>query len=151
MTQKELKARQRAEVKKYREWEDSYERISYATHIECLARDDDALVIQVLHDIPRRYRTKAQEFLYILLTDVRGFVLPYFIPGGTQDRHETFIFLNFSHRMSNKRKMTTIAHEIAHGVLNQSNGGRKAEQEADDLCEKWGLGRAYKSYEQFRT
>ena len=46
--------------------------------------------------------------------------------------------------------MTIIAHEIAHGVLNGPKLGlKKAEQAADDLCEKWGFGRVYMSYERF--
>ena len=149
MTQEALKARQRAQMKKEREWEDSYEGISYATRIECPHGDDDVLVIQVLHDIPRRYRMKAIEFIYFLMiSGVRGYVSSFFVPGEImKDRKKPLILLNFVHRMSKKEKMTTIAH----GVLNQPNGGRKAEQEADDLCEKWGFGRAYKSYEQFGT
>ncbi len=150
MTQEELKKWQRAQMKKEREWEDSHDGINYATHIECPAGHDDALVIQVLHDIPRRYRIKAQEFHYFVLC-TSSITLPVYILGGTEDRTDIYIFLNFAHRMSKKGKMTTIAHEIAHGVLNQPNGGPRAERAADDLCEKWGFGRVYESYERSRT
>ena len=152
VNQEELKKWQRAQMKKEREWEDSYEGISYAARIECPAGHDDALVIQVLHDILRHYRMKAIEFIYFLMTSgVRGYVSPIFVPGGAEDQKKTLILLNFSQRMTKKEKMTTIAHEIAHGILDQPNGGRKAEQAADDLCEKWGFGRAYMSYEKFRA
>jgi hypothetical protein len=151
MTQEELKKWQQKKMKEYREWEDSFEGISYSTDIECPVGYDDALVIQVLHDIPRRYRIRAQEFRYFVLSDVKGFTLPVCFPGGDKNRTSTFILLNLSHRTSKKDKMTTIAHEIAHGVLNHGSGGRENERAADDLCEKWGFGRAYKSYEQFRS
>lgn len=61
------------------------------------------------------------------------------------------ILLNFgSMKKSTKaRIMTTIAHEIAHFILGHSPASPiegNDDKEADDLCEKWGFGRAYESY-----
>ena len=65
---------------------------------------------------------------------------------------KAFIILNFKGLRSQESKLCTIAHEIAHYVLspdNRSMGGEKEERQADDLCESWGFGRAYKSYRMF--
>jgi hypothetical protein len=94
MTQEEWKKYQRKKMSQYRDWEDSFEGINYNTHIECPAGHDDALVIQVLHDIPRRYRTKAPEFIYFLMiSGVKGYVSPFFVPGGAKDQKKTLRFL----------------------------------------------------------
>jgi hypothetical protein len=63
-----------------------------------------------------------------------------------------FILLNFAamEGMTEDDKMSIIAHEIAHFVLGHNSYSpkeRNAEKEADDLAEKWGFKRAYKSYE----
>ena len=52
--------------------------------------------------------------------------------------------------------MDTVAHEVAHFILGDYSGnllvpkrpkGYKPERAADDLTEKWGFRRAYKSYD----
>lgn len=62
------------------------------------------------------------------------------------------IFLDFSGMKSSSEnyKMTVIAHEIAHFILGHeaSDGGTKIEKATDNLCEEWGFGRAYKSYDE---
>jgi hypothetical protein len=60
--------------------------------------------------------------------------------------------LNFKGMRSERSKVDLVAHEVAHYVLDSSgiNEGREAaERAADDLCEKWGLRRAYKNYRRF--
>lgn len=63
------------------------------------------------------------------------------------------IVLRFEHTDTKKRMETLVAHEIAHAWLLRNDpyarGGSKAERAADDLCEKWGYGRCYKSYKMF--
>jgi hypothetical protein len=63
-----------------------------------------------------------------------------------------FIVLNFAamREESEVDKMNTIAHEIAHFILGHDGYDpreRNMEKEADDLIEKWGFKRKYKSYE----
>jgi len=62
--------------------------------------------------------------------------------------NQPLIVLNFS-EMKKGSEMDTVAHEIAHFVLKQESGGKKSEKEADDLSEKWGFKRCYKSYDDF--
>ena len=70
MTQEELKELRKWERDKMKE-KDSFEGILEAMHI-CPVGYDSLLIAEVLHDIPRRYRIKAQEFYYFLLSDIRG-------------------------------------------------------------------------------
>ena len=82
------------------------------------------------------------------------------------DKHEfselrygmPFIILNLSGCKSDIERFITIAHEIAHTYLGhwhkEKSGIAKSmkeniflfEKQADDLIEKWGFNRAYKSY-----
>ena len=57
------------------------------------------------------------------------------------------ILLNFCgmNNLNDQEIMTVIAHEIAHFILGHMTGGEANEKEADDLCEKWGFGRAYEN------
>ena len=70
---------------------------------------------------------------------------------GSDNENLPVIILNFSamKQESENYKRTTIAHEIAHFILEHesSSGGIIIEKNADDLCEKWGFGRAYDSYD----
>jgi Zn-dependent peptidase ImmA (M78 family) len=68
---------------------------------------------------------------------------------------QPLIFINFSEmkKLSKKRKMNIVAHEIAHFILNhhlkncsKMKDGMRLEKEADDLIVKWGFKREYKSY-----
>lgn len=62
------------------------------------------------------------------------------------------LVLHLCEDKTDQKKMTTIAHEIAHVLLGHADVATmksiSEEREADDLCEKWGFGRAYESYEQ---
>ena len=110
------------------------------------------LIALVLQKLPLNVAQK-------VLTEVQ-----FIIIDGAIGRHEliscqshdelklTFtIFLNFLgiNRLKKiENRHTVIAHEIAHFYLkhNDNNGGAEEEREADDLCEKWGFGRAYRTY-----
>ena len=64
-----------------------------------------------------------------------------------------FVLLNFANmrKESKNVKMSTIAHEIAHFVLGHGmEGGEEKERTADDLIEKWGFKRVYRSYSAFQ-
>lgn len=66
------------------------------------------------------------------------------------------IILNLPEGTAEAERMDTIAHEIAHFILGHFHAGgelirkgqreRTGEREADDLTEKWGFRRCYKSY-----
>lgn len=68
---------------------------------------------------------------------------------------QVFIIFNFKCIRSAETKMNTIAHEIAH-FINKPKDSCKTrlanieEKEADDLAEKWGFERSYKSYKKFK-
>jgi len=70
------------------------------------------------------------------------------------DLKRTFILLNFTamEKEPNPVKMSTIAHEIAHFILGhhkvdlaKRKSHEESEKEADDLIEKWGFKKTYKS------
>ena len=87
--------------------------------------------------------------IVVILSETDGVVRSF---GGEM---RDFIFLNMRGRRSRKRKMTTIAHEIAHVYLGHSDtrteaNGATCESAADDLCESWGFGRAYANYQAFQ-
>ncbi len=66
------------------------------------------------------------------------------------------ILLNFyameQNKKSKKYMMKVIAHEIAHYILGHSHMSKRGrpnnERDADDLIEKWGFKRFYKTYKQ---
>jgi Zn-dependent peptidase ImmA (M78 family) len=63
----------------------------------------------------------------------------------------SLIILNFK-GVKDSEKMDIIAHEIAHYILGHDTIGNEdedSEKTADDLTEKWGFKRAYKSYTRF--
>lgn len=144
--------------RKHDAWKNSLEGIlNDLTVLPGTASDDDRLLVaQVLYRLPKHIREK-------VLESKNGATFVLFNPdvlGETQELYfnqdhlglRWFIFLSFPLRMrlSRKRKMTVIAHEIAHFVLKHASGGREAEKAADNLCQKWGFGRGYKNYDQFR-
>jgi len=69
---------------------------------------------------------------------------------------KAIIPLNPLPSLSDSLLMNTIAHEIAHFILNHErflkhrNKVEIMEREADDLAVKWGFKRAYKSYRPLR-
>ena len=103
------------------------------------------LIVQVLARLPEDVRDDVLENVVFVHTLAQGVMAGW---GG--DRPGTFIILNFKGMRSDKSKMTTIAHEIAHYRLGQVEGGLDNERTADDLCEEWGFDRAYRSYRRFK-
>ena len=169
MDEQMLTGRKQAE-KQYSDWENSLEGIHY--NIKTMAAttvDDDKdkiLIAETLQRIPARARTKIfDEAVFVLMNGLYGIVINgYFnriiskkdlVELPARDAvvvtvRQGLIFLNFGEmkKLSKKRKMNIIAHEIAHFVLKhhlktsvRSKEGMKMEKEADDLIVKWGFDR----------
>ena len=151
-------------IKEYEEWENSLEGIRYSLGVcgDVTVEDDldMALICMVLQKIPKEIRELVQEsVIFILSANKEGtlFSLRLYPSEGQDYVDQVFILLKLGG--SKKRKMVTIAHEIAHFYLDRDNEygvghavgdqAAKGERVADDLIESWGFGRAYKSYEQF--
>lgn len=152
----------------FSKWDDSLEGVLYNLRIwgEATTADerDKILISETLLKLPKKVRQKVlAEVVFILLradaiTDTLFFtkrinkkrlkkVNNDYIIEVTQ----SVIMINFSHigKRSKKYKMSVIAHEIAHFILQHDlpdNHSKNKEKEADDLSEKWGFVRAYKSY-----
>lgn len=134
------------------EWENSIEGIlsNTTTFIGCDSpgEDDEVLVGKVLQKLPKKIRTYIQENIQFFIANSSSY---YKIE--SQFQKSCTIVLRFEEGDSAKKKMTTLAHEIAHAWLlrnnHSPNGGLKEERRTDDLCEKWGFGRAYKNYKMF--
>jgi len=99
---------------------------------------------------------KGQQFdIYPIrrLDDCDSYKIERLDNGGTYlDKHVTLryscVLLNFSilKYFPRSRQMDTVAHEIAHFILDNIGGSSKpgnGEKETDDLIEKWGFKRAY--------
>lgn len=123
---------------------------------------DQALICKVLQTVPEEVRNAVLESVtFILAANQQGTVFRMrFYPFEGQDYVERdFVLLTLTG--SKKRKMTPIAHEIAHFYLQRDteygagavNSVHVAESEraADDLIETWGFTRVYSCYEQFES
>jgi hypothetical protein len=109
------------------------------------------LIVDVLQRLPKRIREKVLENVIFVHTVADGTVHRF--RGGKHDR--AYIIFNFRGVKSKKRKLCTIAHEIGHFVLLPKNPAKSVpaeenERRADDFSEKWGFGRAYKTYKRFK-
>jgi len=106
----------------------------------------EGLLIKTLQRLPSDVREKTiDEVIFFIAGGVRG---TYIALNVTYRSVLHFILLNFCDmfNMNEQEIMTVIAHEIAHFILGHiMAGGLDHEKEADDLCEKWGFGRAYKN------
>ncbi len=144
------------------EWEKSIEGIAYNT---CLAMpawdgiiDDELLVYQVLQALPDDVREIIQDAaLFIIANASFVFCQNCFIANSKK----FLIILRFDEGDTISTRKTTIAHEIAHALrfFEKQNedpdnffpkGGLEEEKGADDLCESWGFGRSYSSYDRFK-
>lgn len=161
--------------KQYRDWENSLEGIHYniKTMVATTVDDekDKILIAETLQRIPARVRTKIFDgAAFVLMNGLYGIVINgYFnriiskkdlvelpaIGAVVVTVRQGLIFLNFGEmkKLSKKRKMNIIAHEIAHFVLKHhlktsvtAKEGINMEKEADDLIVKWGFDRTHKSY-----
>jgi len=151
---KEIRKQIIQQNKEFDKWENSIEGVLYELHTIGDATVDDQkdkiLIAKTLLKLPKKIKRK------VLDADIL-FILPRAV--GTLGRLQTplsfqdFIILNFSH-MKRGTEMDCIAHEIAHFVLGHKNfvdSGSNAERKADDLTEKWGFRRAYKTYDIFEV
>lgn len=129
--------------------------------------DDENLIVETLLKLPERIREKViDKVVFILMHDTYGTVTIGHLQKKIRKKEseevgdfysvhikQALILLNFSlmKKKSKFFKMSTIAHEIAHFVLGNLNMPGKSNDErcADDLTEKWGFKRAYKSYKMF--
>jgi hypothetical protein len=132
------------------------EDIQYKVNIHPLAHavEDERLIVQTILKLPVRVRRKVlDEIMFIVMSD--GLV------GTTEELSflkdkECIVFLNFAmmKKWSRHKRMTGIAHEIAHIILGhaaplnrpKSSEEAEVERKADDLFEKWGFSRVYKNY-----
>jgi hypothetical protein len=110
---------------------------------------NNGVIVRTLAKLPAEVRDRALSEVVFVHTVADGTVYPSFIVDG----RKAFILLNFKGMRSERSKVDLVAHEVAHYVLDASGineGGEAAERAADDLCEKWGLRRAYKDYGRFQ-
>lgn len=130
-----------------------FERITILPLPAVTTADHDILQIcEVISKLPAPIGEKVLDEVQFYLMDkaVHGQTEKMFCPSHTEDKEQWAIFLNLNSVRNDTKKRTTIAHEIAHFILGQdmksTRLGDGRERKADDLCEKWGFGRAYRSY-----
>ena len=118
------------------------------------------LIARVISNLPEDIQEKVLDELgFICLDGVHGqydmLTLPKGIKKGDVNCSKPIVYLNFDSmkRKSEIRKMSIVAHEIAHFILkhHKTNGGEKDERAADDLCESWGFKRGYKNYKTLES
>ena len=160
----------------YKDWENSLEGIHYniITMASTNMNDDKdkILIAETLQKLPAKVRNKVLDgAVFVLMNGLYGTVINGCFSKIISKKElveisktnktlvqfrQPLIFINFSEmkKLSKKRKMNIISHEIAHFILNhhlkicsRRKDGMKLEKEADDLIVKWGFKREYKSYE----
>ncbi len=154
-TDKEFRAKIRQQNKETAEWENSDEGMNYNVStvgdIVRGAEKEKKLIFETLRSLPKNVREKViREVVFVMfMPSIHGHAVDLYVPG----EKVTLIILNFTSmkNKSKKFKMTCIAHEIAHVILGHSGltNDKGAERKTDNLCEKWGFGRAYKTYKWF--
>ena len=176
-TQEEIRKLVRKEARGFEDWENSLEGVLYDLSIwgePCVEDTKNKVIIaKTLLKLPSRIRRKVLDEIIFVLMSAGGMmervilqkaikkedIKKYMIMLGNNKYYvkieQPLIFLNFTGRMKESEKMDSIAHEIAHFILRhfEQKKGRsheKDEKAADDLIEKWGFKRGYKSYSQFR-
>lgn len=168
---KEIQELVEARIKEI-EWENSldgiWERIN--TLMTDIVHEDDKtklVIAKTLLKLPYKVREKVlNDNVAFILSNYRGVPLElhFHIPvrkselkkigewGYIYEHKQPVIFLAFSPKTKEAEIMTTVAHEVAHFILDhhKTQGGKGKvylkERKADDLCEKWGFERAYKIY-----
>ena len=156
------------------EWKNSldgiWEQINTLMTDTVLEDDKTKLVIaKTLLKLPYKVREKVlNDNVAFVLSSYRGLVLELHFPilvrkselkkigegDYIYEHKQPVIFLAFSPKTKEAEIMTTVAHEVAHFILGhhkthhvKGGKGYLNERKADDLCEKWGFERAYKSYD----
>ena len=166
--------RQKAQ-KDFEKWENSFEGVFYNLgYFDGGTREDDknnAVIVETLLRLPKKIREKVLDEVIFIHTMVRGTVAEFHFTTRVEDKDiekvsmfnkekryfakivQPYILLNFKH-VKNSKKMDLVAHEIAHIILNHHKSNKSSnsdnEKAADDLAEKWGFKRSYKSYSQFK-
>jgi hypothetical protein len=173
MTDKEdFIKRAKEQARDHDKWENSVEGILYnlSTWGDVTDKDekDKQIVAKTLERLPKRVREKVlNEVTFVFTASHYGTLqklrFSRFIKkedfekmgdGYTFVEETVAIYLNFSRSKKESFHMDTTAHEIAHFINGDADTpkrpkGYNAERAADDLTEKWGFKRAYKSYEMF--
>jgi len=154
----------------YEKWENSVEGIMYNlfTWGDATWQDEKNKIIiaKTLQRLPKKIRRKVLNEVTFMIMTAEGTVAKLRFTKSVNKKDfqkigETYnvatevvvIFLNFPKRQKEEDKMVTVAHEIAHFILGDYLGSivkrpknYNGEKAADDLIEKWGFERAYKSY-----
>jgi predicted Zn-dependent protease with MMP-like domain len=136
------------------------EEIMYNLHIIGDVTIDDEkykrILLETLLKLPEEIREKILDDVLFIFTSAYGTTFNLFFPSPLKKQvvEQKCIILNPA--LQEKEKKTdegiqdTIAHEIAHIILNHfGSSDPNFEKEADDLIEKWGFKRAYKDYTRF--
>ena len=143
--------------KKFKKWENSIEGILYDLTSMCSGTHDDEqndyLIAQVLQRLPKKAREKVLDEVIFVHISAYGTVARLIFQEHIKQKF--FIIFNFKCIRKDETKINTIAHEIAHFILSPKEPCKNRladieEKEADDLAEKWGFGRSYKSYKRFK-
>ncbi len=109
------------------------------------------LIAKALLKLPIKIRRRVLKDVLFIITD--GYAGTIFKLKIIKPKILNFIILDFNAQKNESKNLilSGIAHEIAHFILEHDtkNSSLKDEKEADDLCEKWGFKRVYKSYEHY--
>ena len=142
---------------------------------ECHAdKEDIILICDTLLELPKNIRDKTlKEVSFLVVSDVQYGFFTYFHLSKPYKDHtkqtneklrctiltitQPLIVLDFSRmkKLSIHNKMSNVAHEIAHFILEHNDevirNDPEVERKADNLAEKWGFKRTYKEskYELF--
>jgi hypothetical protein len=138
----------------HKEWEDSIDGIDYDLCFmpQAIAEKSRMLIIATISKLPKKIREKVLDGVTFVVFDraTHGSYQRNYCSPHKEAKLTSYIFLNLSNDKGDKFNMTTIAHEIAHYILKHEESKennwklpKNAEIKADDLCEKWGFGRAY--------
>lgn len=153
----------------YEKWENSIEGVMYQLKVigDTTSQDekDKFLIAKTLLKLPKKIRERVLDEVAFIVLTVQGAIWNYFTVKSIEKKdlkkigkhyfveiEQPLIILNFDNmRKSKNDRMVTVAHEIAHFILGhykaEKRHSKNNEKEADDLIEKWGFQRAYKSYE----
>jgi len=147
-------------------------RVKLVGDTKLIFRKDMMLIAETLLRLPDEVMKKVlREVYFIVVPFCKGYSGTYrysiFLkqdrvkktPTGYKARvAKPLIFLNFEKMKKESKfsRMSTVAHEIAHFILDHDHDRRRGlinpivEKEADDLTEEWSFKRAYKDYNKFK-
>jgi hypothetical protein len=138
--------------KDFEKWEDSIEGINYSLNVfgEVLREDvrHRVLICGTLQRLPKGVRRRVLEEVSFIIVDkdLLGHTFQMTLLPSENRIVLHFILLNFGamDEEPEEKIESIIAHEIAHHVLGHASlfADPDKEKKADDLCERWGFGRA---------